>query len=72
MSKLADTGAPVGACPICGTQYMGRVHVCPGPVNHDRLHSLIGAQVLEEDLPKVRRRRYGERLAAGFRGFHGE
>lgn len=59
---------PVGACPVCGLQYTGRVHICPGPITHDLISTLIGSQVLEEDLPRPRRRpRYGDRLGMGFR-----
>ncbi len=58
---------PSGACPICKLQYVGRVHICPGPITHNTLNALIGSQALEEDMPRAPRpRRYGERLAAGF------
>jgi hypothetical protein len=65
----------VGACEVCGYQFMGRVHNCPGLIERDESQRLLQGAQFEEDIEAAEyrqeglngsRRRFGERLADGF------
>jgi hypothetical protein len=64
MAKTLKENNKVGSCTVCGLQYTGRVHSCPGELEHVH-HDLDGTLFLDE-IPGEHARLYGERLDDGF------